>query len=192
MEPDPLRELERQVERGASSGGTVPGWILSGADPQDYTIAVDTEVKHGGKASASLRAVVPEPFAASISADAHSKAADYTIAKLRLGRIGLAVDTALVLALTIGGGLAAFREIMDRRFRTREQVKSVLATECLALVPLLADSSRKGIFSKPQPLALEPRRPEKFAIAPGAELRSICLIPKIMRTIIGRDVTGLR
>jgi succinoglycan biosynthesis transport protein ExoP len=42
----------------------------------------------------------------------------------------------LVAGAMIGGGLAAFREIMDRRFRTREQVKSVLATECLALVPL--------------------------------------------------------
>jgi polysaccharide biosynthesis transport protein len=90
----------------------------------------------------------------------------------------------LVAGAMIGGGLAAFREIMDRRFRTREQVKSVLATECLALVPLLADSSRKGIFSKLQPLALEPRQQEKFAIAPGAEPRSICFIPKIMRTII--------
>jgi succinoglycan biosynthesis transport protein ExoP len=90
----------------------------------------------------------------------------------------------LVAGAMIGGGLAAFREIMDRRFRTREQVKSVLATECLALVPLFADSSRKGVFSKPQPLALEPRRQEKFAIAPGAEPRSICFIPKIMRTII--------
>jgi polysaccharide biosynthesis transport protein len=90
----------------------------------------------------------------------------------------------LVAGAMIGGGLAAFREIMDRRFRTREQVKSVLATECLALVPLLADSSRKRIFSKPQPLALEPRRQEKFAVAPGAEPRSICFIPKIMRTII--------
>jgi succinoglycan biosynthesis transport protein ExoP len=90
----------------------------------------------------------------------------------------------LVAGAMIGGGLAAFREIMDSRFRTREQVKSVLATECLALVPLVADSSRKRIFSKPQPLALEPRRQEKFAIAPGAEPRSICFIPKIMRTII--------
>jgi len=99
-------------------------------------------------------------------------------------KTSLVAMATIVAGAMIGGGLAAFREIMDRRFRTREQVKSVLATECLALVPLLADSGRKRIFSKPQPLALEPRRQEKFAIAPGAEPRSICFIPKIMRTII--------
>src|SRR5207253_9002761 len=49
-----------------------------------------------------------------------------------------AIAMGTVLAgVMLGGGLAAFREIMDRRFRTREQIQSVLATDCLALVPLL-------------------------------------------------------
>jgi succinoglycan biosynthesis transport protein ExoP len=95
----------------------------------------------------------------------------------------IALGTILAGAM-IGGGLAAFREIMDRKFRTREQVQSVLATECLALVPLLADSSRKRIFSNPQPLALESRREEPFAINRGVGPRSICVIPKIMQTIV--------
>ena len=46
----------------------------------------------------------------------------------------------------LGVGLGALREIMDRRFRTREQVQSVLATECLALVPLLTDDRRREFF----------------------------------------------
>ena len=58
-------------------------------------------------AAAAHRGTVPAPFAASISALEHAKAADYTAAKLRLGRIELIVDGALTLALTIGGGLAA-------------------------------------------------------------------------------------
>jgi succinoglycan biosynthesis transport protein ExoP len=37
----------------------------------------------------------------------------------------------------LGVGFATFREIMDRGFRTREQVRSVLDTECLAMVPRL-------------------------------------------------------
>jgi STE24 endopeptidase len=53
------------------------------------------------------RGEVPGPFAASISAAEHGKAADYTIAKLAFGRIGTLVDAALLLALTIGGGIAA-------------------------------------------------------------------------------------
>jgi len=34
----------------------------------------------------------------------HGKAADYTLAKLRLGRIVTIVDAALTLLLTVGGG----------------------------------------------------------------------------------------
>ncbi len=49
---------------------------------------------------------VPEAFAASISLAAHQKAADYSIAKTRLGRIELVFDTTLLLLWTLGGGLA--------------------------------------------------------------------------------------
>jgi polysaccharide biosynthesis transport protein len=95
----------------------------------------------------------------------------------------VAVGT-IVAGAMIGVGFAAFREIMDRKFRTREQVQSVLATECLALVPVLAAGGRKRIFSKPQPLALESRREEQFAINRRDGRRSICVTPKIMQTII--------
>ena len=60
------------------------------------------------------RGVVPEAFAASISAEEHARAADYTIAKLRLGRISSIVDALLVLALTVGGGLAAIDALWRR------------------------------------------------------------------------------
>ncbi len=52
------------------------------------------------------RGHVPEAFAASIGLAAHQKAADYSIAKTRLGRIELIFDTALLLIWTLGGGLA--------------------------------------------------------------------------------------
>jgi len=50
------------------------------------------------------------------------------------GRIWLLTVLAGGLA---GIGFGALREILDRGFRTREQVRSVLATDCLALVPRL-------------------------------------------------------
>jgi STE24 endopeptidase len=53
------------------------------------------------------RTQVPGPFAAAISLADHTKAADYTIAKLRVGRLATVVDTALTLILTVGGGIAA-------------------------------------------------------------------------------------
>jgi STE24 endopeptidase len=57
---------------------------------------------------ARLRAEVPPPFAAGVTAAEHARAADYTIAKVRLGRIGTVTDAALTLALTIGGGIFLF------------------------------------------------------------------------------------
>ena len=48
---------------------------------------------------ARYRGEVPVPFAASVSAEDHAKAADYTIAKVRFGRISTVVDAALTLAL---------------------------------------------------------------------------------------------
>jgi STE24 endopeptidase len=56
---------------------------------------------------AAHRGAVPQPFADSVSASEHAKAADYTIAKARLGRLSLGVDAVLALLLTLGGGLAA-------------------------------------------------------------------------------------
>ncbi len=50
---------------------------------------------------------VPEPFAASVSADEHAKAADYTIAKARFGRVAEIMNAVVTLALTVGGGIAA-------------------------------------------------------------------------------------
>jgi len=57
-------------------------------------------------AVARHRGEVPAPFAGSVSPDEHHKAADYTIAKVRFGRIGTVVDAALLLLLTVGGGIA--------------------------------------------------------------------------------------
>ena len=53
------------------------------------------------------RDAVPAAFAARIGIAAHRKAADYTIAKQRLGELETVVDAIVLLALTLGGGLAA-------------------------------------------------------------------------------------
>ena len=66
------------------------------------------------------RAAVPQPFAASVTLTEHQRAADYTVARLRLGRLELAFEVLLLLAVTLGGGFAW----LDR------------ATAALALPPL--------------------------------------------------------
>ena len=49
------------------------------------------------------RDAVPRTFAEAIPLAAHQKAADYTVAKARLGMIDVLVGAALLLALTLGG-----------------------------------------------------------------------------------------
>ena len=51
------------------------------------------------------RNAVPTAFSDSISLDAHQKAADYTLAKTKLGMTEVLVQAILLLWLTVGGGL---------------------------------------------------------------------------------------
>jgi polysaccharide biosynthesis transport protein len=85
----------------------------------------------------------------------------------------------------LGVGAGAFREIMDRGFRTREQVRSVLETECLALIPLLPDKRRMRFFGS-QPFALQQAGTAQLAISHARQIepRSICSTPKMMQTVI--------
>ncbi|WP_313953955.1 M48 family metallopeptidase [Accumulibacter sp.] len=56
------------------------------------------------------RATVPGSFAGRIELTAHQKAADYAVARTRVGRYGLAIEVAVLLAFTLGGGLQALHE----------------------------------------------------------------------------------
>jgi STE24 endopeptidase len=58
-------------------------------------------LRHIGK----HREQVPAEFADAITLEAHHKAADYTVDKVRLGIIERFVDAAVLLLLTLGGGL---------------------------------------------------------------------------------------
>ncbi|MGV6859110.1 MAG: M48 family metallopeptidase [bacterium] len=51
------------------------------------------------------RDTVPEEFRGKISLDAHQKAADYTLEKLRFGRLMGIFDALILLGWTLGGGL---------------------------------------------------------------------------------------
>ena len=53
------------------------------------------------------RGAVPAHFADRVTLAAHRKAADYTAARTRLSMIELGLDAVVLLALTLGGGLAA-------------------------------------------------------------------------------------
>lgn len=60
------------------------------------------------------RAAVPAAFADKIPLGAHQKAADYTLAKVRFGRIDGLIGAALLVAWTLGGGL----DLLDQAWRS--------------------------------------------------------------------------
>jgi len=58
------------------------------------------------------RSAVPAPFAGRIGLAAHQKAADYTIAKGRLGLLEMALSAAVLLGWTLLGGLDALNQLL--------------------------------------------------------------------------------
>jgi STE24 endopeptidase len=98
------------------------------------------------------RGEVPRPFAASVSAQEHAKAADYTIAKVRLGRLVTVVDAALTLALTVGGGIAA----LDALWRRMHWSQPWLGLAVIASIALLIQLVNQP-FSLWRTFALEAR-----------------------------------
>ena len=64
---------------------------------------------------AAHRGAVPSRFAAHVTLVSHQKAADYSIARTRLGFCSLGVETAVLLAFTFGGGLQALHDFWSAR-----------------------------------------------------------------------------
>jgi len=60
------------------------------------------------------RNAVPGAFADSVSLEAHRKAADYTVARVRFGRVAVAWRVIVLLAFTLGGGLAWLARVLDQ------------------------------------------------------------------------------
>ena len=69
------------------------------------------------------RDATPAAFASRVDTAAHRKAADYTVAKQQLGMLETAVDAVVLVAITLGGGLAWL----------------FAATETFSIAPILRD-----------------------------------------------------
>jgi STE24 endopeptidase len=91
---------------------------------------------------ASHRDAVPADFAALVPIDDHRKAADYTLDKQRVAMLeAVAIDAVLLLALTVGGGLAAIDALSHRIFgdgtlRELATVYAVIGVGMVAALPL--------------------------------------------------------
>jgi STE24 endopeptidase len=87
---------------------------------------------------ARLRGAVPAPFADSISGAEHAKAADYTIAKVRFGRVGTVVDLALTLVLTLGGGIAALDALWRHTGLSQPWLGVAVIGSCVLVMQLVS------------------------------------------------------
>ena len=83
---------------------------------------------------AAHRSNVPMEFAERIDLQAHQKAADYNLAKTRLGLAELAASSALLLVFTFGGLLQASYEFSSSLFPNASYLKSLALFGCMALV----------------------------------------------------------
>lgn len=85
------------------------------------------------------RGAVPAAFADSIALDAHQKAADYTVARVRLGMIDLFISTCLLLILTLGGGLQALYDLASQFLEAGSLAQGVAFIALIASVSWLVD-----------------------------------------------------
>jgi STE24 endopeptidase len=78
---------------------------------------------------------VPDPFASTVTLQAHQKAADYTLAKGRFGLLSMAFGTAVLLGWTLLGGLDALniavRDAVEPRFGAMAYQLTLLAAFAL-------------------------------------------------------------
>jgi STE24 endopeptidase len=88
---------------------------------------------------AAHRERVPAAFAASIGLDDHHKAADYTLAKLRLSLLALGVETGLLLLLTLGGLLDRLDGLWSRVFTSRDYAYGLTLFASLGLIGFVVD-----------------------------------------------------
>ncbi|MCU0934955.1 MAG: M48 family metallopeptidase [Gammaproteobacteria bacterium] len=85
------------------------------------------------------RDAVPTPFAGSVPLEAHRRAADYTVAKTRLGAADALVSAALLLALTLGGGIQALFELWGRLLEPGDVAHGALLILSVALLAAAVD-----------------------------------------------------
>ncbi len=82
---------------------------------------------------------VPDPFAAAIPLAAHQKAADYTVAKTRLGLLEAVIGAVFLLALTLGGILQGVFGVLSTWFNAGGYLHGVAFIGAVALLGFLAD-----------------------------------------------------
>ena len=83
------------------------------------------------------RPQVPGPFAGQVSLEEHQKAADYTVAKVRVHYIETVFGALVTLALTVGGGIAAIDALWTRSGWSQPWLGAAVIVTVIILTSLL-------------------------------------------------------
>ena len=83
---------------------------------------------------AAHRNEVPAGFVGNIGLDAHQKAADYSVAKTRLGMADTMLGAVLLFVFTLGGGLNLLHEFLGVEFGTESYAYGVALIMSVALI----------------------------------------------------------
>ena len=140
------------------------------------------------------RHVVPSDFAAVVSLEDHQKAADYSIAKLSFGRLGMFLDALLLLVMTLGGGFQAIYDLwltvtaVEGVWRDVAFLLSVMLLLSLAGLPLSLYStfvieSRFG-FNKTTPMKFISDMLKQWALMLALGVPLIWAIVSVMNAFI--------
>ncbi|MDY0012465.1 MAG: M48 family metallopeptidase [Rhodocyclaceae bacterium] len=85
------------------------------------------------------RGKVPAAFANRIEPASHQRAADYTVARIRLARVATVLSALWLLALTLGGGIQAFHDGWSRYFAPGGLAHGLALLGSVALVGWLVE-----------------------------------------------------
>jgi STE24 endopeptidase len=88
---------------------------------------------------AAHREEVPPAFRDAIPLDAHRRAADYTVAKVRLGLADLVAGALLLLLLTLAGGLQWLHDVWQGIFAPGGYAHGIALIASVALIGFLVD-----------------------------------------------------
>jgi len=96
---------------------------------------VSRQIRH----VARHRGELPAGFANTVSLSAHQKAADYTIAKTRLGLLELALGAGVLLCWTLLGGISALNSFLLSAFGGGGMVQQLAVLASFAVISALLD-----------------------------------------------------
>jgi STE24 endopeptidase len=88
---------------------------------------------------AANRGTVPAQFSERVPLADHQKAADYTIAKTRLGMLETLVAAVVLIGFTLGGGLQALSDACERVFSASSYLQGIGLIVSVVLISALID-----------------------------------------------------